>query len=97
MITVHRQQVRARPSDGQVTVDYQFAARERNCLPIQRRIEIDRVAGGRITDRLTQRTRAVVVVIGDSNGRRRYKTKPGKRQWNEKDTVPRKRPVSRFS
>ncbi len=52
VVGVHRQRVGAGTADGDAFVNKQFAAGERDCLAVQRRIEINRVAVDCIRKRL---------------------------------------------
>ena len=58
-----RQEVRAKAANGNALVDDKLGTGQRDGLPLERGIEIDRVAVLRISQRLTQRARPLSFVL----------------------------------
>ncbi len=70
-VAVHGQMFRAGAAYGDIFVHVQLAASQRDCLPFERRIEIDRVAVVCVNQRLAQRAWAAIIGIDDGDRRRR--------------------------
>src|SRR6266550_3749085 len=68
MVGIDCQVSRTRTVDAHNLVHDQFAASKRDRLSIERRVEVDRVLVMRIRERLTQGTRAAVILVADRNG-----------------------------
>lgn len=62
MVGVNGQAIGPRTADSDALVHEQFAAGQRDCLAVQRRIEVNRIAVECVRNRLAQRARTVVVM-----------------------------------
>jgi hypothetical protein len=77
-----REQARSGARDREAVGDQQGTAGQRDRLAVQRRIEIDRVAGGRARDRVAQRAGTAVIGVRD---RQRARLRHRRRSQHHRD------------